>query len=490
MGTIADKLQGIADSKAAIKNALLNKGQSPTDVLSSYADNILAISGASSTDPYQGLRPDDWMEMPTTVNDDEIYMLFHLTPTDENLISFSLTCTGYYTVALGTMIGGVFVQSSDTTVASGAVYENSLNFADWGDETSDGFRQLMIKVSGTDVLTFSPAVHAKKTSPLSFKQWSIVEIKARLSGLTSFICGSSSTSSALTMLRFFSLLGQNYIISASNMFYNCISLRCVLEIDTSSVNNMSSFFRGCSALVYIPNIVTSIATSMSYMFYNCSSLREIPSLDTARVSNMSYMFAMANKLETIPSLDTSGVTNMSYMFYGCSALRYVPSLNTSNVTNMSNMFYNCGALPCVPWMSTANVTNMSYMFSGCSTVQCIPAINTQYVTTMTYMFYNCYSLRMLQDMDTSGVSTAFNSTYTGCNALQAVTFVATASWSTPQAISFANASLSRQAIVNLFHSLPTIAAARGITLTGNPGAAELTSADQSIATGKGWTLIL
>ena len=42
----------------------------------------------------------------------------------------------------------------------------------------------------------------------------------------------------------------------------------------------------------------------------------------------------------------------------------------------------------------------------------------------------------------------------------------------------------------MFQSLPTTTSSPNITLTGNPGVAELTDADKAIATDKGWTLTL
>lgn len=40
MGTVEQKLQAIVDSKNAIKQALINKGRTPSDVLSTYAGEI------------------------------------------------------------------------------------------------------------------------------------------------------------------------------------------------------------------------------------------------------------------------------------------------------------------------------------------------------------------------------------------------------------------------------------------------------------------
>lgn len=40
MGTVSEKLQAIVSSKAAIKQALIDKGRNPSDVLSTYAGEI------------------------------------------------------------------------------------------------------------------------------------------------------------------------------------------------------------------------------------------------------------------------------------------------------------------------------------------------------------------------------------------------------------------------------------------------------------------
>ena len=43
MGTTTDKLNKLMETKAAIKAALVEKGQNPSDVFSTYAGNIIAI---------------------------------------------------------------------------------------------------------------------------------------------------------------------------------------------------------------------------------------------------------------------------------------------------------------------------------------------------------------------------------------------------------------------------------------------------------------
>ena len=50
MGTITDKLNKLAETKSAIKTAIVNKGVavSDTDTFASYADKISSISGGGS----------------------------------------------------------------------------------------------------------------------------------------------------------------------------------------------------------------------------------------------------------------------------------------------------------------------------------------------------------------------------------------------------------------------------------------------------------
>ena len=116
-------------------------------------------------------------------------------------------------------------------------------------------------------------------------------------------------------------------------------------------------------------------------------------------------------------------------------------------------------------MNTGKVTDMRSMFNGCSTLKSIPQMNTRKVKNMSNAFNACFSLAAI----------IIDNTVTG--------------WA-GYAISLSNCSLGHAAIVAFFNSLPTITSAKAITLTGNPGVSELTNAEKTIATGKGWTLTL
>ena len=301
-----------------VASAIREKGGT-TDLLvypDGFVTAIQAIQtggGSSPSGPldpvevYNNTRPSDWLPMPTPA-ENEMYLLFHIPDGVSSLLAFTVTCTGNYTVALGTVSNESFVQMSSTTVASGSKYEAELFADDYGDLTSDGNKQVMVKVSGTDILTWVPSTHSKKTSPSDFAGWNIVEVSCNLPIGTSVACGSSSANTSLKKLRYFAWYGNNAVTNMSNIFSNCYSLTAIPQLNTSAVTDMSS------------------------MFGNCYSLTTIPALDTSSVSMMGNMFSGCYSLTAIPQLNTSAATGtfmvMDNIFKGCYALAEVTLDNT------------------------------------------------------------------------------------------------------------------------------------------------------------------
>ena len=300
------------ETLTGIANAIRNKTRSDefmtVNSMAALIENIEGVGGESIDliDPvavYNNTRPSDWLSMPTPA-DNEIYLLFHIPDGVSSLLAFTVTCTGNYTIALGSVRDGAFVQMSSTTVASGRKYEAELFADEYGNLTSSGMKQVMVKVSGTNIRTWKPSAHRKKTSPSNFARWNIVEIACRLPSGETIACGNSSENLALDKMRYFTCYGKNKVTSMSDMFNNCYALTAIPQLNTSSVTNMS------------------------YMFYNCYSLTAIPQLDTSSVKDMSNMFYDCYSLTVIPQLNTSSVTNMSYMFSSCYSLTAVLLDNT------------------------------------------------------------------------------------------------------------------------------------------------------------------
>jgi len=472
MGTVADKLGRLQETKHAIRAALEEKGQAVADgdSFASYAEKIGSIErggGGAGTPPdpakvYKETRPADWLPMPEP-QDDEMYLLFHIPDGVSALIAFTVTCTGSYTVKTGTVRNGAFVSQASTSVASGSNWETELSAKSYENLTADGMKQVMIKVSGSNIATWAASNHSKASSNL--KDWNIVEIACRLPSGLKVDCGGQYLYIALTKLRYFTWVGTNIVTDMVSMFKNCCVLTAVPQLDTSSVTNMS------------------------YMFNGCSSLMAVPQLDTSSVTNMSYMFGGCPRLTAIPQLDTSIVTNMASMFLNCHSLTAIPQLDTSKVTTMQNMFSHCSSLTAIPQLDTSSVTNMGYMFSYCHSLTKIPQLDTSKVITMKEMFSSCYSLTAILRLDTS-IVTNMASMFQSCTSLSKLKLKPDVAGWVGVAISLSGCVLGRTALVDFFNSLPTITSTKAITLTRNPGISELMSAEKMIATRKGWTLTL
>ena len=598
---ISDKLNYLLETKQAIKQALIDKGQevADTDTFRSYAEKIEAIEAGGSggsggaydieqvlneatgayelritdavggegeaLDPvkvYKETRPKDWLNMMGTgrgenydemetyydTHDNEIRLLFHLSPPNINLLAFACYAenTPYnvsYTKANGDVV------SIDMTSASKCELE--LDYDDFGNETSDGFRQVLIVIKPTDntknITWFEISSHSLKSQIYNYKNWNVVELMGKCTNATSVkVSGSNTAGQQLMSLKYYSLFGSNSISNMERMFTFCRSLVTIPQLDTGNATNVSYFFNNCSSLIAMPCLNTSNATQASSMFDNCSSLTAIPYLDIGKVRSLDRFFYQCRLLTTIPQLDTSSATRMSNMFYGCSNLKSVPLLDTSNVTNMSEMFISCIALEEIPQFNTSNVTNMGSILSGCYNLKSIPLLDTSKVTNMQQMFSSCLSLTTIPQLDTSsattmnsmfngcvalkkiphlntknvtGMQTMFNSCaslkeipeldmssiasansisniFSGCYALTNLTITAT-DWA---GVSFTinQCSLDYEALLNLLGSLPPITGTATVTLTSNIGTAQLSAevaggtppAEYTQAVTNGWTIAL
>ena len=107
----------------------------------------------------------------------------------------------------------------------------------------------------------------------------------------------------------------NNVTDMSNMFYNCLNLTAIPQLDTHNVTKMDSMFLSCEKLTSIPQLDTHNVTSMNNMFGYCSSLTTIPQLDTSKVTDMYAMFNSCSNLTVVEGIDFSGLTsNLTRLF--------------------------------------------------------------------------------------------------------------------------------------------------------------------------------
>ena len=142
-----------------------------------------------------------------------------------------------------------------------------------------------------------------------------------------------------------------------------------------------------------------------------------------------------------------------------------------------------GILRRVAKLNTSAVTNATYLFNYCTSLTRLPDIlDFSHVTNATYLFNNCTSLTRLPDiLDFSQVTNA-PYLFSYCTSLTRLPATGLKVSSTVQRTAMGFAALN-----NFFEGLGTANAGATINITECPGR---TSCDTSIATSKGWTVIM
>ena len=287
MGTIAEQINYLADTKTAIKDALVAKGVSvaDSDTFRSYADKIGQIQSGGDTpsaSKWTGHADADGLRAIGWTDEDIAYY-------QENGVNWNEEDDQYHLV------------SDDNKALYGVLTANNIS-------------------SYRDRIVYLPKIDTSARTNMAamfYNCYSLVAIPQL------------DTANVTTMYQ---------------MFYNCYSLVSIPQLDTANVTTMGTMFYYCYSLVTIPQLDTANVTNMSSMFSGCYSLVSIPQLDTANVTNMNQMFNVCYSLVSIPQLDTANVTNMGTMFYNCYSLVAIPQLDTAKVTTMSGMFYYCYSL--------------------------------------------------------------------------------------------------------------------------------------------------
>ena len=315
MGTTAEKLAYLKQTKQQLKTAINNKGGSLTDdsTFRDYVDAVDDIIAEHHTD-YDG---------PYTVTENGTLPTAGKAMTDDLVVNVS--------------------SSGDHLSNAWEAYKkkNKTNwnyaFAQYPNNTT-----VFSFIENLDFLDFSGAEN-------------VTNMNSMFSDCTSLTSVPAFNTSKVTNMN--------------SMFNNCTSLTSVPAFNTSNVTNMTAMFDNCTSLTSVPAFDTSNVMDMGYMFRNCRSLTSVPAFDTSNVNGIAFIFSDCTSLTSVPAFNTSKVTSMNYIFAGCRSLTSVPAFNTSNVTNMIGTFSECSSLISIPAFDTSKVTNMSYILSGCRSLE-------------------------------------------------------------------------------------------------------------------------
>lgn len=287
MGTTADKLNKILETKQAIRQAIITKG---VDVgedtkFADYPSRIAAIQTGSgegtggASDAFYNLRTD---------NGTNFSSLFYCYSGSE------LDLSGLDTSRVTTM-NNMFTYSYGLS---------SLNLSNW-DTRSVGDMNSMF---------------------------------SNCSALSSLDLSHFNTSNVSDMSYMF-----NYCTGLASLNLN--------NWDTRNVTNMNCMFTNCVFYsLDLSSFDTSNVSSMNSMFDNCSNLKElnISGFNTSNVNEMGNMFAYCYSLKSLDlsHFNTSNVTNIDNMFSWCTSLEEldIRNFNVNNIEYVNCMFEGCSML--------------------------------------------------------------------------------------------------------------------------------------------------
>lgn len=160
--------------------------------------------------------------------------------------------------------------------------------------------------------------------------------------------------------------------------------------------------------------------SAQYLFYRYGgySLDFAKNLNLSNVTAVDYMCQASSVLNV--NLDFGGCTATANSVFSSTGLRTAKLLNTQNITSMSEMFSQCTKLTTVEGLDTSSCTAVRSMFNQCSSLTTVPTFNLKSATDMYSMFYNCKKLINISLSNTNQV-TNVGSLFYNCEYLKTVT---------------------------------------------------------------------
>jgi hypothetical protein len=185
----------------------------------------------------------------------------------------------------------------------------------------------------------------------------------------------------------------------------------------------------------------------------------------------------------VGDISVGGAISINSMFTS-SRIRKIGNINFSAATTTLNIFSSALNLREVGNINLASTPNMTSLFNACINLLKIGTITSTSVTNINTMFQNCYSLREITFTSCALITTLSN-TFINCHSLENIRVPGLV-----VSVSFIDCAMERAAIVQVFNDLGTPGTTRTITITRNPGSADLTAADLLIATSKNWTVTL
>lgn len=225
----------------------------------------------------------------------------------------------------------------------------------------------------------------------------------------------------------------------------------------ANMNSFVTYLSNCKVF-YLPSISLGTPTQAAGLFTYLGDC-EIGDITIEGAISVGNLFS-TNLVRKIGNINVSAATTVTSMFSNCWNLRQVGDLNLAAGTSFNSLFSSCPNVYKIGAITSTAVTNLTSAFAGASSLREVSFTNLTNVTTMGNPFSACYSLQKLRVPNLK------------------VSIILT------------DCAMERSDIVQVFNDLGTPVTTQVITVTRNPGSADLTAADLLIATSKNWTVTL
>lgn len=388
-------------------------------------------------DPYKWIRPAGWLTIPTiTSSDNKIAFLFAVYQNKENGMSLAYS-----------------INTINATV-------------DWGDGTSTTINSTAIREKKYDYNSINSIVLTDKYGE-SYKQVIIT---------VTYVSG--TLSGVWTMPSSTSVGAAGYRIGALQVLEIVFSWPGALNL-TSSANRTPLLLES----VIIKKM--TLTGTVSNYFSGVSGLRNIEGLDNIITTSVAAMSSFFQAVGDIGKIDyTFNHTNVSTSMFYTSNIRRIGNINFPNTSGVQQLLNIMPNLEEVGNVSCPSASNWQLAFASLYQLRKLGTITSTAMTTMTNMFQNCYSIREITFTSCANVTTIGTTAFGACYSLEKLRVP-----SIPITFSLTNCNFQRPEIITIFNDLATVVG-QSLTLTYNPGVADLTAADLLIATNKGWTILI
>lgn len=202
-------------------------------------------------------------------------------------------------------------------------------------------------------------------------------------------------------------------------------------------------------------------TDFSGFFQSGRRMEVFNKIDTKSATNM-YQFCYQNgQIIEPPIINTSNVVSMEEAFNECTNMKLPPNsgkdkdgniipLDTKNVENFRLAFRACRNMEGKIYLDTQNATSLYQTFTACQKITKIVFTDTSNVSEFFATFNSCYALTTIENLT---MNTTHSGTFTGCSALENVTFVKVVVPSQNFAPNFTATKLSKDSIYSFVNAL-------------------------------------